>query len=144
MPTEYRIPIQAEIKVLKQEGNAQSPTPAQDPNTPQLPSTSNASTKSIVENTQNSVVKTMAVQMGRQALQYALSNYGNLTGDYVGQSNISAGIEIGSLALMSMTGGAVGALAAIGALTVKNLNYYLDVKKSENQARAMRERVGLL
>lgn len=140
MPTEYRIPIQAEIKVLKQEGNAQSPTPAQDPNTPQLPS--NAST--IVENTQNSVVKTMAVQMGRQALQYALSNYGNLTGDYVGQSNISAGIEIGSLALMSMTGGVVGALAAIGALTVKNLNYYLDVKKSENQARAMRERVGLL
>lgn len=142
MPTEYRIPIQAEINVLKQEGNAQSPTPAQDPNIPQLPS--NASTQSIVENTQNSVVKTMAVQMGRQALQYALSNYGNLTGDYVGQSNISAGIEIGSLALMTITGGAVGALAAIGALTVKNLNYYLDVKKSENQARAMRERVGLL
>lgn len=142
MPTEYRIPIQAEIKVLKQEGNAQSPTPAQDPNTPQL--SSNASTKSITENTQSSVVKTMAVQMGRQALQYALSNYGNLTGDYVGQSNVSAGIEIGSLALMTITGGAVGALAAIGALTVKNLNYYLDVKKSENQARAMRERVGLL
>lgn len=142
MPTEYRIPIQAEIKVLKQEGNAQSPTPAQDPNTPQL--SSNASTKNITENTQSSVVKTMAVQMGRQALQYALSNYGNLTGDYMGQSNISAGIEIGSLALMTITGGAVGALAAIGTLTVKNLNYYLDVKKSENQARAMRERVGLL
>ena len=34
------------------------------------------------------------VYMGKQAMNYGLSNYGNLTGDYIMQEQLSAGVEL--------------------------------------------------
>ena len=42
----------------------------------------------------SSVAKVIATQMGKKALQYATSNYGNLTGDYITQESINSAIEM--------------------------------------------------
>lgn len=131
---EYRIPIQVEISAnMASEENGDA-TPKDN-----VSEDSTSKTKKESSNT----AKTMAIYMGKQAAQYLVSNYGNLTGDYMGQANLSAGIELGSMAMMVAKGGAVGAVVAAGTLAVKGLNYYLDNKKSENRAKALRERVGL-
>lgn len=130
----YRIPIQVEITAKMSSENNDDPTPKDE-----VSEESNPKTKKESSN----IAKTMAIYMGKQAAQYLVSNYGNLTGDYMGQANLSAGIELGSMAMMVAKGGPVGAVVAAGTLAVKGLNYYLDNKKSENRARALRERVGL-
>lgn len=131
---EYRIPIQVEISANMTSEDNDNVTPKDNVSEDSTPKTKK-------EN--SNTAKTMAIYMGKQAAQYLVSNYGNLTGDYMGQANLSAGIELGSMAMMVAKGGAVGAVVAAGTLAVKGLNYYLDNKKSENRAKALRERVGL-
>ena len=135
MATEIKIKIQNELKVLKDNDYQNSKTI--DPtsqNTHQVSKSPGG--------VASGVAKTIAINIGKQALQYATSNYGNLTGDYVMQNNISSGIELASLGLMALTGGVVGIFAAGTSLAIKGINYAIDNKKSENQARMLAERVG--
>ncbi len=88
------------------------------------------------------VGKAIAISMGKQALAYATSNYGNLTGDYINQANISEGIEIAGLLAMGISS-PVGAAAAIGAIAIRAVNRYIDVRKSETVSANMKERLGI-
>lgn len=102
-----------------------------------------ARTEALAEKTakMGSTSKAIAIHMGRQALSYAVSNYGNLTGDYIGQTRINEGLEIAGLIGMAASGW-VGAAAAVGSVVIKAVNRYVDVKKSEIQSNAMRIRTG--
>lgn len=102
-----------------------------------------ARTEALAEKTakMGSTSKAIAIHMGRQALSYAVSNYGNLTGDYIGQTRINEGLEVAGLIGMAASGW-VGAAAAVGSVVIKAVNRYVDVKKSEIQSNAMRIRTG--
>ena len=77
---EYR--ITAEMELL-QTNTDKSPSP-------QSKATPEQTQKKIAKEASNeasgSVSKLVAIQMGKQALQYGMSNYGNSTGDYVTQA----------------------------------------------------------
>lgn len=85
--------------------------------------------------------KLVGVYIAKQAFQWATSNYGNMTGDYIGQQWISEGIEIAGLtvaALKSPTGVAV----AGAVLAKKAIDKAVEVQKSRQNAQQLRERVG--
>ena len=80
--------------------------------------------------------------MGKQAAQYAINNYGNLTGDYVTQENIGGALEVAGLIGMMATG-PLGIAAAAASVGVKVASRAIDVRKSQIQSDAFRSRVGL-
>lgn len=90
-----------------------------------------------------SVGGVIAAQMGKKALQFATSNYGNLTGDYVMQEKISSVIELGGLVAMASQG-PVGIAAAVGSVAIQGINYAIDIKKKNQQSAFIRERVGTI
>ena len=90
----------------------------------------------------DSVGKLVAIQMGKQAAQYAINNYGNLTGDYVTQENIGGALEVAGLIGMMATG-PLGIAAAAASVGVKVASRAIDVRKSQIQSDAFRSRVGL-
>jgi hypothetical protein len=82
------------------------------------------------------------IGLGKQALSYGLSNYGDLTGDHIGQTRLNEGLEVAGLVGMALSS-PVGAIAALGSVGIKAANRYIDVKKSEIASEALRQRVGL-
>lgn len=82
------------------------------------------------------------VYLGKQALNYGLSNYGSLTGDYLGQEKISAGIEMLGLVTLATTGWA-GVLAAGTSIGIKTLTRGIDISKSRVASNIQMERLGL-
>lgn len=89
-----------------------------------------------------SVSKLVAIQIGKQALQYGMSNYGNLTGDYVGQANISAGLQVAGLVAMASQG-PLGIAAAVTSLGIQAANYGIDMAKKRRETEFLRERTGM-
>ena len=86
----------------------------------------------------------------KQAIMYGISQYGDMTGDYVGQRQIqnaisAAGDMIG-IAMAGIRYGAVGLAVALSAKTVSTSmqlrSFIIDVKKQNIQAEFMRERAG--
>ncbi len=96
----------------------------------------------MVNNLRGGAINTALVSLGKRALDYGLSNYGNLTGDHIGQARINETLEVAGLIGMAVAGGWVGVAAAVGAVAIKAVNRYVDVKKSEIQSNAMRIRTG--
>lgn len=137
MAKEYKISIQNQIvgleRVETEQPQVQAPMQSQSAQTEAL-----ASRTATV----GSASKTIAIHMGKQALSYAVSNYGNLTGDYIGQARINETLEVTGLIGMAVAGGWVGVAAAVGSLAIKAVNRYVDVKKSEIHSNAMRIRTG--
>lgn len=87
-------------------------------------------------------VGAVVVNQAKNAITYGVSNYGNLTGDYVTQANINAIIEIGGLIGMAATGPA-GAIAAVGSVALKVTDYYLDQSRKRREVDFLRQRVGM-
>ena len=83
------------------------------------------------------VGKTIAITLGKQALNYAVSNYGNLTGDYVTQQNIQAGIEIASTVAL-LASGPVGTVVAAGNIGVRLLNDFMTQHNRDVEILRMR------
>lgn len=87
---------------------------------------------------------TIAIQMAKQATQFVVSNYGDLTGDYIQQKNIQGAIEIGGLALMAIKGGAVGVALAVGTLVIKVAQRNIEVERANRSIALLRERTGMI
>lgn len=136
MPKEYKISIQNQIvgleRVETEQPQVQAPMQSQ-----------SAQTEALASKTSKfgSASKAIAIHMGKQALNYALSNYGNLTGDHITQARISETLELAGLIAMAASG-PVGMVAAAGNVAIKAFNRYIDVRKSEIQSNAMRIRTG--
>ena len=136
MDTEYRIPINIELIATESKGTP-SPTSKVTPDQTQKKLAKEASNEAS-----GSVSKVVAIQVGKRALQYGIQNYGNLTGDYVGQANISAGLQVAGLVAMALQG-PVGIAAAAVSLGTQALSYGIDMNKRNREAQFLRERVGM-
>lgn len=88
------------------------------------------------------IAKLVGVQIGKKALQYATSNYGNLTGDYITQTHITEGLEIGGYVGMIAARPLLGTIAVATTVGIKAVNRAIEVRKSEQEAIVLRERVG--
>lgn len=133
---EYYIYVQAE---LVETGDTRVPS--------NKSATPDQTTKKLTKEASNegsgSVSKIIAIQMGKQALQYGIQNFANLTGDYITQSNIGTAIQVTSLVAMASQG-PVGIAAAAVSLGTQALNYGIDMNKRNREAQFLRERVGTL
>lgn len=98
--------------------------------------------KAEPENAKQGVGKTIAAYMGKQALQFAISNFGDLTGSYVSQSNLNSMIEWGGTIAMAATGPMGIAAAAVGT-AVKLAGYGINTSKQNQQTSYLRGRVGM-
>ena len=85
--------------------------------------------------------KLIGVYVAKQAFQWATSNYGNMTGDYIGQQWISEGIEITGLAIAALKS-PMGLAVAGAVLAKKAIDKAVEVQKSRQNAQQLRERVG--
>lgn len=132
---EYIIKVQNE---LIKTGDTHVPT--EESATPEQ--TTKKLTKEASNEASESVSKVVAIQMGKQALQYGIQNYGNLTGDYVRQANISAGLQVAGLVAMASQG-PVGIAAAVVSLGTQTLSYGIDMNNRNREAQFLRERVGM-
>ena len=132
---EYIIKVQSE---LRKTGDTHVPT--EESATPEQ--TTKKLTKEASNEASESVSKVVAIQVGKQALQYGIQNYGNLTGDYVRQANISAGLQVAGLVAMASQG-PVGIAAAAVSLGTQVLSYGIDMNKRNREAQFLRERVGM-
>lgn len=81
-----------------------------------------------------------AIGLGKQALNYGLSNYGNLTGDYLTQKKLKAGVSFAASALMIAANPVVGGIATAGAVGLQVATTAIDVAKSNFVAQKLQER----
>ncbi len=95
-----------------------------------------------VNRSRGGVGNAVVVGVATKALQFGLSNYGNLTGDYITQSKIEGIIEMGGLITMAATG-PIGATTAIMALTLKEVNRQIDITKKNQATDLLRQRTGM-
>lgn len=97
---------------------------------------------SKIENVRSDLINLALIQAGKSALNYAISNYGELTGDYYTQEMINSIIQVVGMGVtaMSSTLGAVG----VGVqLSLSGINRLIDVKKSKIKSKNMQERLGI-
>lgn len=101
-----------------------------------------ANNKKTKEKEKENPAKAIAAYMGKQAANYAVSNYGNLTGDYIAQANIQGTIEVAGLMALAVTG-PVGAVAAGAGLALRAASKTIDISKQNQQTAYLRERTGM-
>lgn len=94
------------------------------------------------ESTTNELIRTALVQAGKQGLQYAVSQYGNLTGNSIGQRNINNGIEVASMITTIAIGGVVGAIAVATQTAINVANQGISNARANQVANMMYERSG--
>lgn len=102
------------------------------------------SAKALSHDTNNAPAKMVATYMGTQAVKWATSNYGNLTGDYLTQANINEGISIAGMGIAIARSPLMGGLMAATALTVKGIEKMLEIREQEQRSMSIRERVGTI
>jgi hypothetical protein len=88
----------------------------------------------------SSVAKLAGVAIGKQALTWTTSNYGNLTGDYIGQEKINSTIEVSASVGAIIASPLLGSLAVGAGLAVKAIDKTIETKKNNQIAIQLRER----
>ena len=84
----------------------------------------------------------LAFKVGTDAVKYSLSNYGELTGDYVGQEAIEDITGIAGDIFMIAKGGWLGSAVGVKYAT-KIATTSIRLNKSKTRASIMQERVGI-
>lgn len=92
----------------------------------------------------SSAAKLVGVYIGKQAFQWATSNYGNLTGDYVGQAWINESIELTGLIGGILAKPVLGSVIAAAVIAKKATDKYIERTKANQEAMQLRERTGSL
>ena len=92
----------------------------------------------------SSAAKLVGVYIGKQAFQWATSNYGNLTGDYLGQAWISESIEFAGLVGGILAKPVLGSVIAAAVIAKKATDKYIERTKANQEAMQLRERTGSL
>ena len=98
--------------------------------------------KSAVGDVKASAINLGLIHLGKQAVQYGISNYGNLTGDTIGQQQINAVLEVAGIVAMAAQG-PLGMIAAAGVVGFKIADRAIDIEKSKIISRNMQQRTGI-
>lgn len=96
------------------------------------------------------VFANLAISQAKKVGQFAVSNVGNFTGDYVLQRNIQQAMSIvgdlSSIAVGALAGGWVGAIVATAGIVVGNtlemVGIAQNIKKENYQSNYIKERGG--
>lgn len=105
------------------------------------------------EKTASYLIGQGVVQLGKRALSYGASQYGNITGNYIMQNKIDNAITIAGyvgqigvgFAVGGPVGGIVSTIAVAGQIGVSAVSYEIDRAKTNAQANyLMQQRGGLL
>ena len=91
-----------------------------------------------------STAKMIGTYLGTQAVKWATSNYGNLTGDYITQANINESISIIGMGIAMIQSPVMGGVAAATVLAVKGVETMLEWRQQDQKAQSIRERVGTI
>ena len=92
----------------------------------------------------SSTAKMVGTYLGTQAVKWATSNYGNLTGDYITQANINESISIIGMGIAMIQSPVMGGVAAATVLAVKGVETMLEWRQQDQKAQSIRERVGTI
>ena len=84
-------------------------------------------------------LKAIGAMALKKGLQYGASNYGNLTGDYLAQSQINSTIEIAGLIGMAATG-PIGIAVAVTSIGFKAIDFYTNRAKENQNIEYLRQR----
>ncbi len=103
----------------------------------------NAGTGDKVNSLRGGAVNAVVTQNAKKALSYGISNYGNLTGDYITQANIQGVIEVGGMIATALTG-PVGAIAVAGDLAFKEISRQVDLTKKNREVELLKARTGMM
>lgn len=137
---EYRIYIHNVVEQDKQE------TPEEQ--VASLPTPEKA--KDTGKKAETSAALLVAQQIGKEALGFALQNYGDLTGDYTTQKLMQFGLgvagDISSIVIAGIATGGTGAIVAGVGVGIKygmqGVNYGFDILKQQQRANILKERLG--
>lgn len=102
-----------------------------------------ATDASILPKKKDSVSKLVAVDAVKKAANYAVQNYGNLTGDTLGQTAINEAVGLIGMGAMAMTG-PVGLVAVGVQVGLTFANRGIEVAKSRNVSKSIRTRLGIV
>lgn len=92
---------------------------------------------------QNNISKLIAIDAAKRAANFAAQNYGNLTGDGIGQTQLNEAIGFAGMIGMAATG-PLGMAAAGMQLGLIAANRFIDVSKSRNVSKTMQARMGII
>lgn len=92
----------------------------------------------------------IAQQISKEALGFAIQNYGDLTGDYVTQKVLQLGLnvtsDVTSIVVAGLATGGPGAIVAGVGTAIKygmqGINYVINIEKERTKANILRERLG--
>lgn len=92
----------------------------------------------------------IAKQQGKKAAMAVLSNYGNITGDYLTQSNLQSAVSIGEtlfgIGVATAAGGVAGLVTSVVGTAVSfaanTWNFYGQKARDDKNARWLAQRVG--
>lgn len=101
----------------------------------------NGATLQRISDGSDNFVKVIAINSAKQAINFGLSNYGNLTGDYLTQENLQAYMDVIGLGL-SMSQGPIGIAAAAASITLKAVSHEIELAKKNQLVSILRERTG--
>lgn len=97
-----------------------------------------------------SIFANQMMNVGKQIVNYSINNVGNLTGDYIVQSQINQALDvfsdIATIGTGFATGGWIGGVvAATGVAIKKGVQFFQeeqDIRKANRQSAYLRERTG--
>lgn len=88
------------------------------------------------------IAKALAIQYARQGVMSAVSNYGDMTGDYQTQQTLSAAIDLAMSTATIIANPYIGIPAAIAKYGGQAFSYIKQQKTSERTAKFLAQRVG--
>ncbi len=134
--TEIRISVDTRIIGDTSQGG-ESPEVAQ-------PANQDDRQKQVNKGAARTVALAVAADLGKKAIQWGISNYGELTGDYTTQQALQTGIELaGSVAIIAASGW-IGAAAVAANYTTKFANNLIAMRKSQTSAAMLQARTQTL
>lgn len=86
--------------------------------------------------------KLIAVEAGRKAFNYAVQNYGKLTGDDLGKQQIGDVVNIAGMIGLAAAS-PIGAFAVGVKVTTSLIDRAIDVSQSRRTSKAMQSRLGV-
>lgn len=93
------------------------------------------------EKEDKSVGRVIAVQFAKKAATWAVSGYGDLTGDYLRQTTINEAISAATLVGQAFSS-PLGAAMTVATLGISAANKAVELRKNEQEVAFLRERLG--
>lgn len=104
----------------------------------------NVNAKGMAKGVNNATSKAVATYIGTQAIRWGLSNYGNLTGDYLAQDALQNAVSLAGVGIAMVQSPIMGGAVAATMLVTAGVNRLVEMGNQERRANSITERVGTI